>query len=510
MALLMTAFLVGCSSNQPRIVVITEAPPQTENILTATASPPAVATAASDSITLETGAGSAQHIVQWGDTLSQIAAQYDFSLASILALNDLENPDLLEVGQVISLPQVPVVYTLAFRVMSDSKLVRSASAQAFDTAAFIRAQPGIISALTVPVITRQADGSPRTDTLTASQIVERVSQEYSVDSRILLAFLEYRAGLLSQPDLPQERWLYPFISPEQSAGIDRVGLYSQLAWLADRLNFGYYDWKYRGKTTLELADGSRLLYHPDLNPGTTAIQYVLAQLHSLEDWKNAVSEVGFYATYTLYFGDPFVDETLTAPADLARPLLILPFRRGEIWRFTGGFHGGWGQGSAWAALDFTPPDEISYGACYTTGFPTTAVAGGKITRASDGVIVIDLDEDGNEGTGWTILYLHIVADESLQLGQIVDTGDILGYASCFGGYSTATHLHIARRYNGEWIPADCPHCPAASPMPPFTMSGWRAVGLPGQAYQGFLRHETDPRRVVAEQGRTTQVNEISW
>ena len=504
--LILMAVMVGCSPNRPRVVVITSTPAPLE----AAASPSPQSPAALDSAPaadLVTVTGAAEHIVQWGDTLSQIAAQYDVSLAAILAINDLDNPDLLEVNQVIKLPPAPVTYTPSFQIMSDSRLIRSARAQSFDTAAFIRSQPGIISSLNVAVGTRQADGSALIDTLSASQVVARVSLEYSVDPRILLAFLEYSASLLSRSDVDYERQVYPFISREESPEIDRSGLYNQLAWLANQLNFGYYDWKYRGKTVLEFSDGGRLLYHPDLNAGSAGVQYALARLLSFEDWRRAVGESGFYATYRAYFGDPLNDEVLTVPA---QPQLSLPFRAGEIWRFTGGFHGGWGNGSAWAALDFTPPNEASYGFCYTTGFPTTAVARGKVVRISNGAIVIDLDEDGNEGTGWTILYLHIVEDESLRLGQIVEAGDILGYASCFGGYATATHLHIARRYNGEWIPADCVRCPSTAAVPPFVMGNWRAIGLANQAYQGFLVNMTDNRRVTAEQGRNTKINEISW
>jgi hypothetical protein len=44
--------------------------------------------------------------------------------------------------------------------------------------------------------------------------------------------------------------------------------------------------------------------------------------------------------------------------------------------------------------------------------------------------------------------------------------DRIGHASCEGGISTGTHLHIARKYNGEWIAADGPI--------PFVLSGWTA------------------------------------
>ena len=41
---------------------------------------------------------------------------------------------------------------------------------------------------------------------------------------------------------------------------------------------------------------------------------------------------------------------------------------------------------------------------------------------------------------------------------------MVGYPSCEGGEATGTHVHIARKYNGEWIPADS--------VLPFNMEGW--------------------------------------
>ena len=46
-----------------------------------------------------------------------------------------------------------------------------------------------------------------------------------------------------------------------------------------------------------------------------------------------------------------------------------------------------------------------------------------------------------------------------------------------GGFSTGTHLHIARRYNGEWIAADGEL--------PLNLEGWVAVGY-GVEYDGYL------------------------
>ncbi|MCY3834802.1 MAG: LysM peptidoglycan-binding domain-containing protein [Chloroflexi bacterium] len=450
------------------------------------------------------------HTIKAGDTLTRIAALYDVSIDALLNANDLPNPDFLEVGQVINLPQAPVDFTLALQIIPDSRLVRSMSAAGFHTEEFTQSQAGILRQMMVVVPTRLADGSQRSDHLNGSQIVERISSEYSVDARLLLAFLEHYAALLTEPAADSDKQLYPLLSAETSQPVNREGLYMQISWLADQLNKGYYDWKYRGKTILERPDGSRLYYHPSLNAATVAIQYVVAQLVDEDQWEADIGEAGLYETYRRLFGDPFAGAQETTPSDLRQPELTLPFPRGDAWRFTGGFHGGWGNGSAWSAVDFAPPDDEPSGWCYTSSFPVTAIARGMIVALGDGLIVLDLDGDGNAGSGWTIVYLHVNPHDALRIGQTVSVGNILGYASCSGGFSTATHLHIARRYNGEWIPADCNRCPAGVSVPPFVMSNWRVVGLGSQLYQGFLVNVLDNRSVIAEQGRFTDVNLISW
>jgi len=57
------------------------------------------------------------------------------------------------------------------------------------------------------------------------------------------------------------------------------------------------------------------------------------------------------------------------------------------------------------------------------------------------------------------------------------TGDPVGHPSCEGGASTGTHIHIARKYNGEWIAADG--------VIPFNLEGWTAVNGDA-AYRGTL------------------------
>jgi len=68
---------------------------------------------------------------------------------------------------------------------------------------------------------------------------------------------------------------------------------------------------------------------------------------------------------------------------------------------------------------------------------------------------------------------------------------------------------VARRYNGEWLPADCWACAPDTPAPPFVLSGWRVRGIPAQIYQGSLEKNGQPE-VMADQGRNVTDNEISW
>jgi LasA protease len=95
-------------------------------------------------------------------------------------------------------------------------------------------------------------------------------------------------------------------------------------------------------------------------------------------------------------------------------------------------------------------------------------------------VVIDLDGDGHEQTGWVLVYLHIAEKERVPEGSWVATGDPIGHPSCEGGYSTGTHIHIARKYNGEWVPADGPL--------PFNLGGWIAHA-DERAYKGTLTRD---------------------
>jgi len=165
------------------------------------------------------------------------------------------------------------------------------------------------------------------------------------------------------------------------------------------------------------------------------------------------------------------------PPDLTQPRLILPFLIGQLWSFSGGPHGAWERDGAWAALDFAPASTQP--GCVDSNAWVLAAAPGLVVRTGNAVVVLDLDGDGFEQTGWVLLYLH-VSDQVVNVGDWVEMGDMLGHPSCEGGIATGTHIHLARKYNGEWITADGPL--------PFNLSGWVAHSN-GILYQGSLTRD---------------------
>jgi len=92
-------------------------------------------------------------------------------------------------------------------------------------------------------------------------------------------------------------------------------------------------------------------------------------------------------------------------------------------------------------------------------------------------VLQDLDGDGIEQTGWTLLYLHIAAQDRIPAGAYLETDERIGHPSCEGGVASGAHVHLARKYNGEWI--------AASPALPLVLSGW-TVEAGEKPYQGRL------------------------
>ena len=417
------------------------------------------------------------HAVRYGDSLAVIARNYQVDLQSLIEYNQLANPDILEVGQIIRIPPPVILETgSSEKLIPDSELVYSPSTIAFDISEFTKYHNGYLNGYSEVVDGQSTSGW---------QIVQRVSQEYSVNPRILLALLEHQSHWITRPDVEKITITYPLRFMNENY----IGLYRQFAWAANQLNYGYYLWQVGGFSGFNFSNRRIVSPANTLNAGTLGVQYLMSQLYDYEEWQNVISSKGISQTFATLFGYAF-DWTYdpVIPPDLRQPDLQLPFEDSVSWSFTGGPHGGWGSGSGWAALDFAPPGEAL--GCISSNAWVTAMSDGIILSSERGRVVQDLDGDGNEQTGWTLLYMHIETRDRISVGEVVKAGDRIGHPSCEGGISSGTHVHIARRYNGEWIPADG--------KIPFNLDGWISEGQ-GFEYDGLLKR--NGKTIEAFEGR---------
>ena len=369
------------------------------------------------------------------------------------------------------------------QLIPDAQLVYGPSVEEFDTLTFVEQQAGYLQGYSEEVDERIVSGA---------QIVAEIGLLYSVNPRLLLAVLEYESDWVSDP-APDYKGEYPINKEDTS----RQGLYKQLSWTANELNRGFYTHEVGALTSISLLDGTHVGGLETLNHASTALYYFFGLYKNAHDWELAVSPLGLYTDYVRLFGKPIQTNSADLiPDDLQQPTLQLPFAQGERWHFTSGPHSAWGDGAAWAALDFSPPGE-DHG-CYDSDAWVRAVADGFLTYSENGAVLQDLEGDGSLANGWAILYMHIAADGRVESGTFVQAGDIIGHPSCEGGVSSGTHVHLARRYNGVWISADRDQ--------PFLLSGWSSSGG-GAQYEGMLTRDAISIEAL---GYVTDANEISW
>ena len=404
------------------------------------------------------------YIAQTGDTLPLLAARFNTTEEEIRMANPVIPEDATTMPPGMPM-QIPIYYRplwgTPFQIIPDAVFVNGPDAATFDSSAFIAQSQGWINAYKAWAFS---------GTRTAAEIVDYIGLNYSVSPKLLLALLEYKGGAFSEPVLNPD-------AERNILGLESsywTGVYLQLSYASNLLNDSYYRWRSGELLEFELADGTLVRPDPWQNAATVALQHFFSQTMGVSDYHLAIGPDGFSRTFSDMFGDPW-DVEPHIPGSLRQPDLLLPFLPDIEWAYTGGPHTGWGDLAPWSALDFAPPSQVR--GCLPSVYPTTAVADGLVVRDGTGILVLDLDGDGDERTGWVVFYLHIAGDGRVPVGTVVEAGDPLGFPSCEGGRSTGTHIHIARKYNGEWMEADGPI--------PFVMSGWRPI-RGERPYQGWL------------------------
>lgn len=412
------------------------------------------------------------YYTQAGDTLPVVATRFGVDAAEISSpAGSIPPTGLLNSDILLIIPHKLVNTTSSVKIIPDSELVYSPSAIDFNVEAFTTQASGYLSTY--------REWLNSTQWTSGAEIIQRIAVENSINPRLLLVLLEYQSGwVYGQPtNAKQEDY------PLGKVDLSQKGLYSQLAWAVNQLSIGYYGWREGWRTDIQFSDGVSARLAPDLNSGTVAIQYYMAQVYDTPGWLGALdSNSGISALYEKMFGNPWLramEVEPLYPPNLNQPDLILPFLIGQVWSYTGGPHGAWERDGSRAAVDFAPGSTES--GCVSSNAWVVASAPGLIVRVNHGAIVMDLDGDGNEQTGWNILYLHI-NDLRVKAGDWVETSDLLGHPSCEGGLATGTHVHVARKYNGEWISADGPL--------PFVLSGW-TVHAGSVPYDGTMTNGDD-------------------
>ena len=452
-----------------------------------------VETLAPTAVLLSPTPGEFVYFTQSGDTLASVAGRFSLDLDDIHAAQPLSPTALLAPGQPLTLSGWHPQGSSAASLLPDSEVVYSPSAVGFNVAEYLKESGGFLA------VHREYLRS--TGWTSAADVVRRVALEYSVNPRLLLALLEHECGCVTgQPPAGAD---VEYLLGVQ--GYRNKGLYRQLEWAATQLSVGYYAWRSGDLTQLQSTGGIMSPPFPGLNAGSVALMVYFAERYAgqpdgLLRWQAAFDpEQGLPALHARMFGGPWQPDAGVEPllpAGLDQPLMNLPFEPGVLWSYTSGPHAAWGTDGALAALDFAPAVPIS--GCIQTDAWVVAVADGLVTRSAFGVVAQDIYADasgavepvpidGLEQTGWAVVYLHIAERERVAQGTFLRAGERIGHPSCEGGRANGTHLHIARKYNGEWMPA-------GGGSLPFILGGWTAHD--GDApYQGTLTR--DELKVVA-------------
>ena len=434
------------------------APTDTSQIPTATPIPsPTVITPTPPPVSV----GSAPTYVyetQSGDTLSAILSRFSVTEDEISSQAPLPASGLIDPGTLLVIPHRLTDTTPSTKTIPDSEVVYSPTTLDFNTEDYVAKMGGELS--------RYKEYLMSTGTTSGAQAVDKIAIENSINPRLLLALIQYESQWVSgTPDnLAKEDF------PLGKIDYYYRGLFRQMMWAVQVLADGYYGWRSGKLTELKFADGRTVRMDPELNAGTAAIQYYFSQRYAddYNHWAMAIDpNVGFPALFQKMFGDPWERASKVEPlfpAGLTQPPLTLPFVPGQVWAYTGGPHSAWELQGAQAALDFAPSSDSA--GCVESPQWVVAPAPGLVVRSGNGVVALDLDGDGHEQTGWVILFLHIATKDRVPLGKFLNQDDLIGHPSCEGGIATGTHVHIARKYNGEWVLADGPL--------PFDLDGWVA------------------------------------
>lgn len=403
-------------------------------------------------------AGYFYYPAQSGDTIQVVARHFGVEPGHVQPSPPIASTSLLTPGEILLIPDALGVIDNKPLLLPDSEVIFSPGAENFDVFQFIMEKGGYLSTFSQTV---------SDEVLSGPEIVSRVARNTSVNPRLLLAVIEFRSGWVTS--MPAQ---VDLISPLGFSFNEYPGFYLECSLAAKLLNMGYYGWREGLFTAINFYNGSSVRVAPQSNAGTVALQYFFSRIYPPGSWEAYLyGPNSLLQTHHELFGDPWIRAEGVEPlftGNVQPPLLDLPFSQGEEWAMTGGLHVDWNSGTPTGALDFAP--ITGEPRCVVSRAWVLASAAGVVTRSSENIVVISLVDELGAFTGWELFYMHIADSDSIPRGTRVNRDDRIGHPSCEGGLATGTHVHITRKFKGEWIGANGPF--------PLVLSNWLAI--PGE------------------------------
>lgn len=276
---------------------------------------------------------------------------------------------------------------------------------------------------------------------------------YNASPKIILAFMEYHADLITQAGLPDERYRWAVGYRGESGRF--AGMSAQIRWAVREMFYARRDLPARPPLTY--ADGVTLDAPADLTPAEYVIARVLAP--TVASGKITIALTQYADVYVRLFGalEPTTAPVGVPPAILHRPLTSIKpvtsffdhggpfltrnmsdgvttywgFVETNIAAFAYDGHDGWDYAAA-------PPEPV-----LTAADGTIVFAGVADDGCNTGAVIVD------HGNDLRTLYWHL-SQVTVEVGQQVTTGEQIGVVGNTG-CSKGPHLHFGVHYRGTSI-----------------------------------------------------------
>ena len=191
-----------------------------------------------------------------GDSLDVVSLHFGVEMSEITSPDEIDHEGLLPPGQLLIIPNRLGETSSTSKLLPDSEVTFSPSTVDFDIQAFVDQAGGYLSTYTEYLAS--------TGWTSGADIIGRVALEYSLNPRLLLAFLEYKSGWVY--GTPQTE--FDTVYPMGYANSMKEDLYLQCAWFASTVMDGYYGWREGRTLVVDYLDGQVVRLAPQLNAGT--------------------------------------------------------------------------------------------------------------------------------------------------------------------------------------------------------------------------------------------------